>query len=174
QSYVTLASGGMHKPVSFLKVGEDKKDSIAAERVLREDVARSVMAALETVVDDGEGGGAKAAQIPFYQVAGKTGTAHIVGSSGYEKKAYNALFAGYAPASDPKVVIVVVMNEPSGREHYGSQVAAPLVGKIASGAMRILGVPPDNLEEAELLNLSERYRMRFHEYSEEFRVPNIT
>ena len=154
QSYVTLASGGMHKPVSFLKVNQQNKDSIAAERVLREDVARSVMAALETVVDDGEGGGAKAAQIPFYQVAGKTGTAHIVGSSGYEKNAYNALFAGYAPASNPKVVIVVVMNEPSGREHYGSQVAAPLFGKIASGAMRILGVPPDNLEDAELLNLS--------------------
>ncbi|MGH8467120.1 MAG: penicillin-binding transpeptidase domain-containing protein, partial [Pseudomonas sp.] len=85
---------------------------------------------------------------------GKTGTAHIVGASGYEKNAYNALFAGYAPASDPKVVIIVVMNEPSGREHYGSQVAAPLFAKIASGAMRILGVPPDNLENAELLNLS--------------------
>jgi cell division protein FtsI (penicillin-binding protein 3) len=87
-------------------------------------------------------------------VAGKTGTAHIVGASGYEKNAYNSLFAGYAPASDPRIVVVIIMNEPGGNEHYGSQVAAPLFSRIVTGAMRILNVPPDDMENAEIMTLS--------------------
>ena len=154
QAYVSIASGGIKKPVSLLKLDANALDSIAQERVFSEEIAHQVMSALETVVDEERGGGAIAANIPFYSVAGKTGTAHVVGSAGYVSNLYNTFFVGYAPASDPRIVVVVVMNELSGREHYGSQVAAPIFSKIAGGAMRILNVPPDRINEAELLNLS--------------------
>ncbi|MDO9319989.1 MAG: penicillin-binding protein 2 [Gammaproteobacteria bacterium] len=154
QAYTTIADGGLRKPVSLLKLNSQQLDSMSKEQVISETVAHQVMAALETVVDKERGGGATAANIPFYSVAGKTGTAHVVGASGYEDSVYNSLFVGYAPASDPKVVIVIVMNEPGGSEHYGSQVAAPLFSKIAGGAMRILNVPPDKINDSEVLNLS--------------------
>lgn len=154
QAYVAIASGGIKRPVSLLKLDSSAVDSMPQGRVFSEDIARQVMSALETVVDEERGGGAIAANIPFYSVAGKTGTAHVVGSAGYVSNLYNTFFVGYAPASDPRIVVVVVMNELSGREHYGSQVAAPIFSAIAGGAMRILNVPPDRINESELLNLS--------------------
>lgn len=153
-AYTTLVGGGVKRPVSMLKVSPEKLASMPVERVLSETVARSVMSALETVVDKEKGGGAIAANVPFYSVAGKTGTAHVVGASGYESNVYNSLFVGYAPASNPRIVVVIIMNEPSAGEHYGSQVAAPLFSKIVTGAMRILNVTPDRLDDAKLLKLS--------------------
>ncbi|MEZ5528052.1 MAG: penicillin-binding protein 2 [Gammaproteobacteria bacterium] len=153
-AYTTLVSGGVHKPVSMLKLGPESLASLPTEQVISEDIAHSVMAALETVVDKERGGGATAANVPYYSVAGKTGTAHVVGASGYESNVYNSLFVGYAPASDPRIVVVIIMNEPGGNEHYGSQVAAPLFSKIVTGAMRILNVTPDRLDDAQLLELS--------------------
>jgi cell division protein FtsI (penicillin-binding protein 3) len=153
-AYSTLADGGLRKPVSLLKLDPATLDAMPREQVIGEAVAHSVMRALETVVDKERGGGATAANVPLYTVAGKTGTAHIVGASGYEKNAYNSLFAGYAPASDPRIVVVIIMNEPGGNEHYGSQVAAPLFSRIVTGAMRILNVPPDDMENAEIMTLS--------------------
>ncbi|MCB1649043.1 MAG: penicillin-binding protein 2 [Pseudomonadales bacterium] len=153
-AYTTLVSGGVHKPVSMLKLAPESLASLPTEQVISEDIAHSVMAALETVVDKERGGGATAANVPYYSVAGKTGTAHVVGASGYESNVYNSLFVGYAPASDPRIVVVIIMNEPGGNEHYGSQVAAPLFSKIVTGAMRILNVTPDRLDDAQLLELS--------------------
>lgn len=153
-AYTTLVSGGIRKPVSMLKLGPESLATLPTEHVISEDIAHSVMAALETVVDKERGGGATAANVPYYSVAGKTGTAHVVGASGYESNVYNSLFVGYAPASDPRIVVVIIMNEPGGNEHYGSQVAAPLFSKIVTGAMRILNVTPDRLDDAQLLELS--------------------
>lgn len=155
-AYTTLVSGGIKKPVSMLRLSPEKVAALPTEHVIREDVARSVMAALETVVDKNKGGGAIAANVPFYSVAGKTGTAHVVGASGYESNVYNSFFVGYAPASDPRVVVVIIMNEPGGSQHYGSQVAAPLFSRIVTGAMRILNVTPDRLDDTQLLKLSAR------------------
>ncbi|MDX1491224.1 MAG: penicillin-binding protein 2 [Pseudohongiellaceae bacterium] len=154
QAYVSIANGGIKKPVSLLKLGEEQVASLPENRVLSETVSAQVRDALETVVDRERGGGAVAANVPFYSVAGKTGTAHVVGSGGYESSVYNSLFAGYAPASDPKVVVVIVMNQPGGGQHYGSQVAAPLFSQIVAGTMRILNVAPDKIDESELLKLS--------------------
>ena len=84
-------------------------------------------------------------QRPFYSVAGKTGTAHVVGEKGYEENLHNSLFVGMVPASNPQIVIVIVVNEPKGEEHYGGQVAAPVFSRVASGAMRILNIAPDLL-----------------------------
>ncbi len=78
----------------------------------------------------------------------------MVGASGYESNVYNSLFVGYAPASAPRIVVVIIMNEPGGSEHYGSQVAAPLFSRIVTGAMRILNVTPDRLDDAQLIELS--------------------
>jgi cell division protein FtsI (penicillin-binding protein 3) len=153
-AYATLVDGGVRKPVSMLKLSPMALETLPREQVISRDVSRAVMSALETVVDRDSGGGATAANVPFYSVAGKTGTAHVVGAAGYESNVYNALFAGYAPATDPRIVVVIIMNEPGGNEHYGSQVAAPLFSKIVSGAMRILNVPPDKMGDAEILNLS--------------------
>jgi cell division protein FtsI (penicillin-binding protein 3) len=105
---------------------------------------------LETVVDSSHGGSAVEANIPFYDVAGKTGTAHVVGEYGYEDNLHNSFFVGLVPASDPEIVVVVVINEPKGEEHYGGQVAAPVFSEIATGAMRILNIPPDNVTDQNL------------------------
>jgi cell division protein FtsI (penicillin-binding protein 3) len=78
-------------------------------------------------------------------VAGKSGTAHVVGEFGYEENLHNSLFVGLVPASNPRLVIVVVVNEPKGEEHYGGQVAAPVFSRIAAGAMRLLNVSPDKI-----------------------------
>ncbi len=75
-------------------------------------------------------GTARRAKVDGYKVAGKTGTAHKVGSQGYEDEHYSALFAGIAPANDPKIVTVVVVDDPSGREYYGGEVAAPILKTI--------------------------------------------
>ena len=90
----------------------------------------------------------------FYKVAGKTGTVHVVGKYGYEENLHNSLFVGLVPASDPKLVIVVIVNEPKGDEHYGGQVAAPVFSRVASGAMRILNIAPDDLPEDAFRELS--------------------
>ncbi len=153
-AYTTLVSGGIKKPVSMLKLSPEALAALPTEHVISEKIARDVMAALETVVDKERGGGATAANVPFYSVAGKTGTAHVVGASGYESNVYNSLFVGYAPASAPRIVVVIIMNEPGGSEHYGSQVAAPLFSRIVTGAMRILNVAPDKLDDAQLIELS--------------------
>ena len=155
-AYTTLVSGGIKKPVSMLRLSPEKLAALPTEHVISEDIARNVMAALETVVDRNKGGGATAANVPFYSVAGKTGTAHVVGANGYESHLYNSLFVGYAPASDPRIVVVIIMNEPGGSERYGSQVAAPLFSRVVTGAMRILNVTPDRLDDTQLLKLSAR------------------
>lgn len=95
---------------------------------------------LEMVVQPG--GTAPAAQISGYRVGGKTGTAQKLDGGRYTRR-YVASFVGLAPMSDPRLVIAVMVDEPSGKEYYGGQVAGPVFGQIASGALRALGVAPD-------------------------------
>lgn len=156
QAYSIIADGGIKKPVSLLKLDADTVAGLPRERVLSEKITSQVLTALETVVDPERGGSADEAQVDFYRVAGKTGTAHVVGEFGYEANLHNSLFVGLIPASDPKLVIVVVVNEPKGDEHYGGQVAAPVFSRIATGAMRILNIPPDNIPEAQPMEISRR------------------
>ena len=143
RAYGVIAAGGIKRPVSLLKLGAAQVDSLPQERVLSESISHQVAAMLATVVDPKLGGTAVEANVPFYSVAGKTGTARVVGEFGYDENAHNSLFVGMAPATDPEIVVVIVINEPQGREHYGGQVAAPVFSRIVSGAMRILAVPPD-------------------------------
>ena len=145
QAYSVIADGGIKKPVTLLKLDADSLASLPRERVLSAVISRQLLTALGTVVDQSRGGAVLGANIPFYSVAGKSGTAHVVGQSGYEENLHNSIFVGLVPASNPRLVIVVVVNEPKGDEHYGGQVAAPVFSRIAAGAMRLLNVAPDKI-----------------------------
>ena len=137
QGYAVLAAGGIRKSVTFVKVNE----SIQGVRVLPENVAKTVIKMLETVVQ--KGGTGTRAQVYGYNVAGKTGTAYIAGPNGYFKHRYVASFVGIAAVNNPRLVVAVVIRDPQG-QHFGGIVAASLFSKIMSGALRILDVPPDN------------------------------
>ncbi|EGG98249.1 Cell division protein FtsI [gamma proteobacterium IMCC2047] len=91
------------------------------------------------------GGGATRASIPFYRVAGKTGTVHKLGEGGYQQDKYMGLFAGLAPASDPRIITVVVIDEPSRDQYYGGEVAAPVFSRVVAGALRLMNVSPDDV-----------------------------
>ncbi|MSR11784.1 MAG: penicillin-binding protein 2 [Gammaproteobacteria bacterium] len=156
QAYSIIADGGIKKPVSLLKLDEAAVAQLPRERVLSELITSQVLTALETVVEPERGGSAGEARVPFYRVAGKTGTAHVVGEFGYEANLHNSLFVGLIPASNPKLVVVVVVNEPKGDEHYGGQVAAPVFSRIAAGAMRILNIAPDNIPAIAPMEISRR------------------
>ncbi|HEX7034770.1 MAG TPA: penicillin-binding protein 2 [Pseudomonadales bacterium] len=137
QGYLTLASGGHRRPVSVLK-----QDSVpSGTPVFDADDVRTVVRMMESVVE--KEGTAPAARVPGYRIAGKTGTSRKVGPGGYDDERHVALFAGLAPASDPRFVIVVVINEPGGTAKGGGEVAAPVFGRVAARALRLLGVPPD-------------------------------
>jgi len=136
QAYMTLANDGYRVPVTIFKqdVPADGKQVISRK------VAKDVVKMMESVVQKGSG---KAAKIPGYRVAGKTGTVHKVGSKGYEYDQYIALFAGLAPASNPRLAMVVMVNDPKGREYYGGEVAAPVFSRVMEGALTTLNIYPD-------------------------------
>ncbi len=137
QAYAVLAGDGRLVPVSLVRRDEPPQ----AREMLPPAVARRVRAMLEAVV--GPEGTAPAARIPGYRVAGKTGTVRKAAAGGYAEDRYLALFAGMAPASRPRLVCVVVIDEPGGEAYYGGQVAAPVFQRIVSGALRLLNVSPD-------------------------------
>jgi len=155
QAYAVIANDGIRQPVTLLKNGNSMLGASSAERVISEPVAREVKHMLEAVVDPALGG-FQGAGIPFYSVAGKTGTARVVGPRGYDPNLHNSMFAGYVPAHDPQVVVIIIINEPQGAQHYGSQVAAPVFARIASGAMRLLDVAPDRIDPSRIMTLGAR------------------
>jgi len=155
QAYAVIANDGLKVPVTLLKDGNNTPGAFAPEQVVDPMIAREVRSMLEAVVDPAKGGSGSAA-VPLYSVAGKTGTARVVGERGYEANLHNSMFAGYAPADDPRIVVVIMINEPQGSERYGSQVAAPVFARIAAGAMRLLDVTPDRTDASNIMTLSSR------------------
>ncbi len=93
----------------------------------------------------GPEGTAPEARVPGYRVAGKTGTVRKSEPGGYSDSKYLSVFAGMAPASDPRVVMVVMVDEPGAGKYYGGQVAAPVFSRVMAGALRLLAVPPDDV-----------------------------
>jgi cell division protein FtsI (penicillin-binding protein 3) len=144
QAYSVIAADGIRRPISMLVQDEQ----VDGERVVSVNTARQLRSMLETVVSPA-GTGQRAA-IRNFRVAGKTGTAKKVGVGGYSDDRYLAVFAGLAPASDPKLVAVVVIDEPRGEDYYGGEVAAPVFSRILSGALRLMAIPPDALAEPPL------------------------
>ncbi|MCB1857041.1 MAG: penicillin-binding protein 2 [Gammaproteobacteria bacterium] len=139
QAYAVLAADGVKRPASLLRL--DKP--VQGEPVLAKETARAVRRMMETVVSP-EGTAPQAAVIG-YRVAGKTGTVRKSVPGGYSKDRYLSIFAGIAPASAPRLVMVVVIDEPKGKQYYGGQVAAPVFSRVMSGALRLLNITPDDL-----------------------------
>lgn len=139
QAYATLGSGGRMFPVSLVALDQPSD----GDQVIAPDTATAVRRMLEEVVRPG-GTGTKAA-VTGYRIAGKTGTAWKFAAGGYSEDKYISIFAGLAPASDPRLAAVVVIDEPAGELYYGSDVAAPVFADVMSESLRLLAIPPDAL-----------------------------
>ncbi|RJG04573.1 penicillin-binding protein 2 [Noviherbaspirillum sedimenti] len=137
RSYLVFARDGDIIPLSFHKIA----DMPASQRVFSEKTAHEMRAMLESVTQPG--GTATQAQVPGYRVAGKTGTAHKLVNGRYANK-YIASFVGFAPVSDPRIVIAVMVDEPTSKSYYGGAVAAPVFAAVAANALRSLNVSPDS------------------------------
>lgn len=135
--YATLASGGIKRPVSLLKV----KDGAIGERVVDERIAEQVLAMMKEVVKDG--GTGKQAKVGGYCVSGKTGTVHKAVPGGYSDE-YFSVFAGIAPCDKPRLSMVIVVDEPNGEKHYGGDIAAPVFSTVMEQALRLINVAPDD------------------------------
>jgi len=138
QAYLTLASGGITRPLTILR---DKRNSQRGKRVFDPSLTEEVLEMMETVTAP-EGTAAKAA-VAGYRVAGKTGTARLVGPSGYDDERHAVWFAGIAPVSNPRIVVVVLIAEPNSGVTGGGAVAAPVFARVAERSLPLLGVVPD-------------------------------
>ncbi|PTR15200.1 MULTISPECIES: peptidoglycan D,D-transpeptidase FtsI family protein [unclassified Nitrosospira] len=137
RAYTLFSAEGELKPVSLLRL----ENVPEGKRVISRNTALAVSEMLELVAQPG--GTATQARINGYRVAGKTGTAHKLEGNGYAKNRYLSTFVGYAPASNPRFVIAVMLDEPSAGQYFGGAVAAPVFSRVMAGALRMLNVPHD-------------------------------
>jgi cell division protein FtsI (penicillin-binding protein 3) len=146
QSYAVIANDGKNVPVTFLRVDESQQNAEPQQQILAPELARQLQTMLMHVVHDDRG--VYRAKIAGYQVAGKSGTARkATVEGGYEAKRYISVFAGFAPASQPEIAAVVVIDDPQAGDYYGGKVAAPVFSKIVAGALRLLNIQPDYMED---------------------------
>ena len=140
RAYAALGNGGVLPNVSFVRT----EGAAPAPQAMPAAVATQVLEMLEEVVDpDGTG---RRARVTGYRVGGKTGTTRKSEAGGYSEDRYHSAFAGLAPMSDPRLSVVVVIDEPGGDEYYGGAVAAPVFSDIVDGSLRVLGIAPDGPE----------------------------
>jgi cell division protein FtsI (penicillin-binding protein 3) len=145
RAYTALADDGVLHSVTLLERDEDYE----ARRVFSPATARAVRAMMEHVIR--KDGTAYKARVEGYRVAGKTGTVKKAAAGGYSDNSYLAVFVGMAPASDPRFVIAVMVDEPGAGDYYGGLVAAPVFSKVMAGALRIYGVAPDQMDTMPVL-----------------------
>lgn len=139
RSYAVIANDGVMPAVSFTRINQVENKI----RVLSEKEAKQIRKMLEKVVS--EKGTGKLAAVSGYRIAGKTGTVKKASAGGYSDDRYIAVFAGMAPASNPRLAMVVTINEPKGDVYYGGRVAAPVFSHVMSGALRLMDIAPDNI-----------------------------
>jgi cell division protein FtsI (penicillin-binding protein 3) len=137
RAYMVFAGDGEIRPVSLLKMDVPP----TGKKVISAETSQAVRSMLEMVVMPG--GTAPRAQVMGYRVAGKTGTAHKQEDGRYAADRYVASFVGLAPTSNPRLIVAVMIDEPSNGDYYGGAVAAPVFSQVMSGALRLLSVPPD-------------------------------
>ena len=142
QAYATLADEGRQRPVSFFKINDEQQPRY--RQVIEARYAREVVKMLEAAVSDA--GTGSRARVAGYRVAGKTGTARKAVAGGYDQDNYLAVFAGMAPASRPRLAMVVMVDSPDDGDYYGGVVAAPVFSRVMEGALRLLDIPPDDLD----------------------------
>ncbi|MES2024698.1 MAG: penicillin-binding protein 2 [Pseudomonadota bacterium] len=136
-AYTIFARDGDLIPITFQRT----TDQPISERIISPKTAREMRSMLEMAA--GPTGSAPRSQVPGYRVAGKTGTAYKIEKGQYVKK-YVSSFVGFAPVSDPRIIIAVMIDEPSAGKHYGGQVAAPVFATVTANALRALNVAPDS------------------------------
>ena len=136
RGYTIFANDGVLEPISLLKLNAPP----VGRKIFSDHTVNEIRSMLEMVVKPG--GTAPLAQVAGYQVAGKTGTAHKLKNGRYVNH-YIASFVGFAPASNPRLVVAVLINDPSGADYYGGEVAAPVFSKVTGAALHALNVPND-------------------------------
>ncbi len=137
RAYSVFATNGELKPLTLVK----RDQPVAGKAVISPRTALAVRKMLEMVTQPG--GTATKAQVAGFRVAGKTGTAHKLMGATYASDRYISSFVGFAPASNPRLVIAVMLDEPGGKSYYGGEVAAPAFSAVMAGALRLLGIEPD-------------------------------
>lgn len=145
RAYTALADNGILHSVSLFRRDED----VDQQRVFTAKTAKRVRAMLETVLM--KDGTAYEGRVDGYSAAGKTGTVKKAGAGGYIEKSYFSVFAGMAPAKNPRLIVVVMVDEPSAGQYYGGIVSAPVFSKVMAGALRVLGVAPDQQDNMPIL-----------------------
>lgn len=139
RAYMVIANGGKLQAVRFMK----SDDVPVSKQVFSAELMTTIREMMEGVVRPG--GTATRAAVPFYTVAGKTGTSKRHTASGYQDGHYIASFAGMIPAKDPRLVMVVMIDDPTGGTYFGGTVAAPVFAEVMTGAMRLLNIAPDDV-----------------------------
>jgi len=150
QAYAVLGARGLQRPVSLTRVDQPA----IPRRVISAESANQVLGMMEQVVL--EGGTGTSAAVPGFRVAGKTGTSWKATSGGYSEDSYTAFFAGVAPVTNPRLAVVVVIDEPKAGQYYGGQVAAPVFSRIVGDATRILAIAPDALSDSSDVRVAQR------------------
>jgi len=141
RAYTVFASDGILAPLTFVR----RDAPVSGQRVISQRTARLVRTMLEGVTHPG--GTAVNARVTGYRVAGKTGTVHKLVDGRYSPHRYMSSFVGFAPVSKPRLVVAVMIDEPGGDHYYGGEVAAPVFREVTAGALRILGIPPDGVDD---------------------------
>ncbi|HYM46834.1 MAG TPA: penicillin-binding transpeptidase domain-containing protein, partial [Burkholderiaceae bacterium] len=137
RAYGAIANNGVAPTLTLLK----RNAAAEGHTVMSVGIARELQAMIEAAT--GPNGTGMRAQIADYRIAGKTGTVRKLTPSGYSEDQYVAWFAGFAPASDPRLVMIVMVDDPRSGVYYGGEIAAPVFGRVMSGALRLLDIPPD-------------------------------
>jgi len=143
EAYMTLANHGVRRPVSILR----RENPPQGRRVYDAELVGELLNMMEGVTD--RDGTAHGARIEGFRVAGKTGTIRKVGPNGYDDGRHAAWFAGIVPATRPRIVTIVLIDEPKGDQYEGGEVAGPVFGRVMTRAVHLLGLPPDGLQLAE-------------------------
>ncbi len=144
RGYAMIANRGRLPELSLLRKEPDSaRDNQISRHVVKSSTAGQLLQMMSEVV--GPRGTAQQAAVPGYRIAGKTGTAKKSVAGGYRQDDYVAVFAGIAPASNPRLVMAVMIDEPTQNGYYGGVVAAPVFQEVISNALRILDIPPDDL-----------------------------
>lgn len=140
-AYAVLANDGRSVPLTMTRADRVPE----GVQVMSEDVAKTMQGMLQQVIEAPRG--VFRAQVPGYHVSGKSGTARkaSVGTKGYTANAYRSMFAGFAPSSNPRIAMVVVIDEPSKAGYFGGLVSAPVFSKVMGGTLRLMNITPDNL-----------------------------
>jgi cell division protein FtsI (penicillin-binding protein 3) len=146
RAYTVFATDGVLLPVTLQPRKPGHK--VTGTRVFQPETVASVRSMLEQVATPN--GTARKARIPRYRVGGKTGTTHKLIDGNYVNKRYVSLFAGLAPISDPKFVMVVAIDDPRGKFYYGGDVAAPVFSSLMADLMRLYNVKPDGIDESQV------------------------